>query len=498
MDWIWSGILLSGLVLVIVFSEFVRKQYQLSIGATRKFVHVVTGLLIAITPFLLKRPYPLLIISGSFILLNIVAIKMGWMPGMHASQRLSYGTVFYPVSFFVLVLLFWEHHKAILGISMLIMAIADAMAAMVGENINHPIHYRLAGELKSVQGSLIMFLMTSLITLIGLRVFSKIDNLSISLISGLWMAAVVGIMATACESTSCRGSDNLTVPLGAAFILHFMMTHSISQNLIFTFGIGFALLIVLPAYLLNFLSGSGAIATFLLGVVVFGTGKWEFSVPILLFFVLSSLLSKLGKKWKRKFSDTFQKGGRRDLGQVFANGGVAGIIVLAWNYFPDDAWYFAFVGSIAAVTADTWATEIGVFSKIAPRNILNLKRVLPGTSGGVTWLGFTGGFLGSFIIVYMGSLVTSRYDHLAQGTALFVVIIGVGLLGSIIDSILGTTIQAQYQCSICGKITEKKHHCQGTTTALISGFHIIDNDMVNAICALSGALLAWLAYQFLI
>jgi uncharacterized protein (TIGR00297 family) len=498
MDWIWSGILLAILGIIIGCSELVRKKINPSISFTRKFVHILTGILIAITPLLLQRPYPLLVISGVFIVLNLIAIKKKWMPGMHATEKTSYGTVFYPISFFILIILLWERHRTILVISMLIMAIADAMAAIIGENVKKPIRYQFDSEPKSVQGSAVMLIATFFITILGLKLFSPFENLVFGSIQRFWIAAIVAIIATACESISYKGSDNLTVPLGTAFTLHFMINHPVEQNLIFTIGIGIALFVAIVSYYFHFLSGSGAVSTFLLGVIVFGTGKWEFSLPILLFFFLSSLLSKLGKKWKQKFADTFQKGGRRDLDQVLANGGVAGIIVLLWNYFPDDVWYFAFIGSIAAVTADTWATEIGVFSRIAPRDILTFKRVPPGTSGGVTLLGLVGGLLGSCIIVFIGSSVTERYGNVAPAMALFALITGAGLLGSIVDSIVGATIQAQFRCSICGKITEKRNHCQGNPTTLISGVRLIDNDIVNAICALSGALVTWIAYRLLV
>jgi uncharacterized protein (TIGR00297 family) len=498
MDWIWSGILLFILAIIIGCSELVRKNFSLSINFTRKLVHILTGILIAITPLLLKHPYPLLIISVIFFVLNWIAIQKKWLPGMHATERTSYGTVFYPISFFILIILLWERHRGILVIAMLIMAIADAMAAIIGENVKKPIRYQFDGEHKSLQGSAVMLVTTFFITALGLKLFSPYENMANGLTQSFWIAGIVAIIATACESISYKGSDNLTVPLGAAFTLHYMISHSTDQNLIFTIGIAIALLIALVSYYFRFLSGSGAVATFLLGAIIFGTGKWEFSLPILLFFLLSSLLSKIGKKWKQQFVDTFQKGGRRDSGQVLANGGVAGIIILIWNYFPGDVWYFAFVGSIAAVTADTWATEIGVFSKIAPRDILTFKKVLPGTSGGVTLLGTAGGLLGSCLIVLIGSFVTKRYDNVAPAMALFTFIVAAGLLGSIVDSIIGATIQAQYRCPVCEKITEKKEHCQGNPTTLVSGYRLIDNDIVNAICALSGALITWIAYKFLV
>ncbi|MDW7680407.1 MAG: DUF92 domain-containing protein, partial [bacterium] len=368
MDWIWLGILFFGLVVVIAFSEIIRKTQNWSIKVTRKFVHILTGVFIALTPFLMTDSCPLLVISATFVIVNLIAIQRGWMPGMHATARISYGTVFYPISFFVLILLLWNGHKSILVIAMLIMAIADAAAAIVGESVAQPKNYRVAGELKSVQGSLMMFSTTLLITFLGLFFFSRIDGIFVSAGHALWYAIVVAIFVTGCEALSFKGSDNLSVPLGAAFFCYYLLSHSVNQNITLTFGVWLALVIALLSYKLRFLSISGAVATFMLGAVVFGVGKWEYSLPILLFFILSSLLSKAGKQWKRRFADTFQKGGRRDLGQVFANGGIAGVIVLLWNFFPSDAFYFAFVGSVAAVTADTWGTEIGVFSKIMPRN----------------------------------------------------------------------------------------------------------------------------------
>jgi len=494
MDWIWTGILFFGLLCVIGISEIVRKRLHFSIKATRKFVHILTGILIALTPFLLTGYYPLLSISGAFVVINFISIKKNWMPGIHATERPSYGTVFYPASFFLLMLLLWHHHKPILVIAMLVMAIADALAAIIGENVRKPIQYRVSGEIKSLQGSLAMFAATLLIVAGGLFFFIHLKYETLTLVDVAWISTVVAIVSTACESISYKGSDNLTVPLGTAFALHFLLTHSTHQNLLFSYGLLFALFIAAVSLRMHFLSGSGAVSTFLLGVVIFGTGNWEFSLPILLFFLLSSLLSKTGKQWKQKFADTFQKGGQRDIGQVLANGGVAGVIVLLWNYFPGDAWYFAFIGAVAAVTADTWATEIGVFSKRSPRSILNLKQVAPGTSGGISILGIAGALMGSFVIVFIGRLVTTRYQHMEQRESLFVALILSGLAGSLVDSLLGATLQAQYQCPACGKQTEKKIHCGNHATTLVSGFQRFDNDVVNAVCALFGAMIAGISY----
>jgi uncharacterized membrane protein len=68
-----------------------------------------------------------------------------------------------------------------------------------------------------------------------------------------------------------------------------------------------------------------------------------------------------------------------------------------------------------------------------------------------------------------------------------------GFFGSVADSILGATVQAQYRCPVCGKITEKKDHCSKKNIPLIRGYRSMNNDRVNLLCTLTGGLLAALA-----
>ena len=61
-----------------------------------------------------------------------------------------------------------------------------------------------------------------------------------------------------------------------------------------------------------------------------------------------------------------------------------------------------------------------------------------------------------------------------------------GFTGSIFDSIIGATVQAIFVCNKCGGQTEKSQHC-GNPTMLESGNKMINNDMVNLLCTISGA-----------
>ena len=85
-----------------------------------------------------------------------------------------------------------------------------------------------------------------------------------------------------------------------------------------------------------------------------------------------------------------------------------------------------------------------------------------------TFAGFVGAFLIATIAYAFGAL---------DGKMLFIVALA-GFLGSVFDSLLGSLLQIKYKCAVCGKITEKKLHCD-THTSRHSGFELIDNDVVN-------------------
>ncbi len=424
------------------------------------------------TPLFFSSSLPLLVIAGTFAVVNFIAIKTGKLTSYNGSKRLSYGTVYYPVAFFILTALLWQQSQLILIASMLVLALGDAIAAIVGKAMVRPYNYRIGGEQKSIQGSIAMFFVTAV--LIGIVLWRFEPALEKGIL--MWVVLIAGIVATVAESISYRGSDNLTVPLGTAFSMHLMIYHpelrlSFSVGMLIAFGIAFASL------RMRFLTTNGAMATFVLGTVVFGVGGCLYALPILSFFILSSLLSKTGRHWKNRFKDTFEKSSQRDMWQVWANGGLAGLIVLLHYLLPRPWWHYLFLAAVAAATADTWATEIGIFSKSKPRHILNWQAIEPGTSGGVSLLGSTGAVAGSFVIALHLGMAGFHWNLIGLITA-------AGFIGSMIDSILGATIQAQYQCPACKKITEKRRHCQDVNTVLIAGHRRINNDVVNMFCTL--------------
>ncbi len=256
-------------------------------------------------------------------------------------------------------------------------------------------------------------------------------------------------------------------------------------------GFLFAALIAVVSYYVGFLSLSGAIAACVLGTIVFGLGGFSWAVILVGFFFSSSLLSKVFKRQKAQMQEKFSKGNRRDVWQVWANGGVAGIFVIFHVFFPDQTWpWLAFCGALAAVNADTWATELGVLSKKKPINLVTGKQVEPGTSGGISLFGTTYSVLAAAFIALLAIIFWPKYIPDGTFPHLIFVFMGItsaGLLASLVDSLLGATIQAMYYCPQCKKETEKTPvHLCGHETRFERGWKWLNNDWVNTICGLIG------------
>lgn len=230
------------------------------------------------------------------------------------------------------------------------------------------------------------------------------------------------------------------------------------------------------------LTRDGAIAQFFLGWAIFGLGGWKWATPILVFFISSSMLSRVALKRKAAVEHRYQKVGCRDSGQVMANGGIAGALVIADFVFPSAFWYLAALGSLAAANADTWGSEIGILSRNAPLLVTSLKKTLPGTSGGITVLGSAAGLAGGLLVALSGLF---WIDPSGRESALWIVPLA-AILGSLVDSLSGASLQAQYRCRICGTITERSIHC-GTVAEHSRGARFITNDTVNLLCTAAGA-----------
>ncbi len=224
----------------------------------------------------------------------------------------------------------------------------------------------------------------------------------------------------------------------------------------------------------------GAIAAFAIGTIVFGIGGWPGALVLFAFFIPSTLLSRVGRTRKRALVD-IGKHGARDAMQVLANGGIAALTMLFAPRFGGGA-LVAFAGAFAAAAADTWATEIGTLSKGSPRSILTLRPIATGISGAVTWQGSLAQVAGAAVVAAVASLV-----HVAP----FAPVLAGGVAGSIVDSLLGATLQTLRYCPTCQRECETNPHVCGTPTQIRRGVRWFDNDAVNFAATIAGAVVAY-------
>ena len=251
------------------------------------------------------------------------------------------------------------------------------------------------------------------------------------------------------------------------------------------------------AYAKRSLSGSGFVTAVMLGTVMYALGSVVWFGSLIAFFVSSTLWSKWKKHAKEKAESGYEKTGRRDAGQVLANGGLGLLLCTAHWVWPHPLWWYAFLGVMAAVTADTWATEIGGLSRKPPRSIKTGQRVPPGTSGGVSGLGIGASLAGG---LFIGAVAWTLLAVSGQATldtistalrpAAWVGIAGLsGIIGSLADSWIGATWQQMFRCGTCGREIEQARHC-GKPAVRIRGRAGWNNDAVNIAGSIAGGVSA--------
>ncbi|HEV2440111.1 MAG TPA: DUF92 domain-containing protein [bacterium] len=194
------------------------------------------------------------------------------------------------------------------------------------------------------------------------------------------------------------------------------------------------------------LTRSGAWAAAVTGVVLAAAG-WRWLALVGTFFITSSILTRLESPGGagRRSND---RGGRR-WRQVLANGGIAAAaaVVSAVTGWPQG--FGVAAGAVAAATADTWATEVGRWSRTAPRLITTGRPVAPGVSGGVTTTGTLASVAGAVLIgavaLALDGIPRGGGESISPRLAWAAWIAIAGITGSLFDSMLGATVEGRWR-----------------------------------------------------
>lgn len=223
------------------------------------------------------------------------------------------------------------------------------------------------------------------------------------------------------------------------------------------------------AFFLNWLTLDGMKAGVLFGTISYGLGGITGAVTVLAFFISSSLLSKDLISEEALLDKKFRRNGN----QVWSNGFWFAIWMIVWFLTDMVMFEVIAIASIAFATADTWASEIGGHRvKGTTWSLIGFRKVPPGTDGGVSLVGTLSSVAGAVFIGGLFWIIDPRATLWS-----FLVIVISGFTGSVVDSLLGASVQ--------GKAWPDR----------ISGFfntHIsyVDNNTVNWLAAGAASVVA--------
>jgi uncharacterized protein (TIGR00297 family) len=228
------------------------------------------------------------------------------------------------------------------------------------------------------------------------------------------------------------------------------------------------------AYWRRLLTLDGGVAAAIVGAVVFARGGVPGTAALLAFFLSSSALSRMPRQ--SGAAQQQEKGSRRDALQVLANGGAAAACIALDRPM-------GFLAALMAAGADTWATEIGMRAGGQPRLVTTLEKVETGRSGGVTLAGTAASVGGALVVAAAWNLARGRPRAGWQAVA-------AGVVGGLVDSVLGATVQVVYRCPVCCRLTERRRdeRC-GSATRWHAGWRWMNNDTVNALSTAAAGLI---------
>lgn len=198
-------------------AELMYHRWKIKGEITRKFVHLLSGVMAFTFPYLLVHFWVVLILGIGFFLVLRLSDRWGFLPSINDIDRASTGSLIFP---FMLILAYFAYtytgSEVYYYVPIMIVAFADAAAALVGERWKTP-NTKIFGATKSIGGSLTFFIVAFAMTYILLFIY---DDFSINrmIIYGI----VISLVTTIAEATGGKGYDNLSIPLSALVCLYLL------------------------------------------------------------------------------------------------------------------------------------------------------------------------------------------------------------------------------------------------------------------------------------
>lgn len=473
-NYIGMGLSLVYIGLVLAVSGILSRKGASS-EATRKFVHIALGGWWVIAALYFDSPLWAAALPAVFIVVNGYAYRKQVLRFMSREEGDTPGTVYYAVSLTALALFsFWIGNPYVGALGVFSMAFGDGFAAVIGKRYGSRKVPFSSG--KTLVGSAVMFAVSffscAAVLLLADRPFAVL------------VAALLAAAAAVFEAVSSDGLDNLTVPLGvsALYAVLFLPAAAYTPVLV---GLLLSGAVAVLSIRFGLLTVAGGLGAAIVGALAFSIGGWPLWLLLMWFFGSSNIASRIMAK--RSNAERRKKHETRRLRQVLANSVPFLACAVVYAITGDSRFLIVSAAALAASTADTWASEIGVFSANPPINILTGKRMQRGLSGGVSPLGLVATAIGSATSAFLAMLLFHAFGYsVPTGPDAFFFIIACGVLGSLVDSVLGSLLQAKYRVSEKPDLVEAPSAGGRGGYVLVSGYAWVTNDAVNF---MSGAII---------
>jgi dolichol kinase len=199
-------------IAVLATADWLHRRWRVGDEAARKFAHVACGLVAAVLPEFMSFA-AIAVLAALFIPFMLVSRRYGIFPAVHRAERSTLGELYFPVGVLVVAVLFPEPAAYTYGV--LVMAVSDAAAGLLGKRFGHRT-YRISGALKTYVGSFAFFASTLVITCAVLALGEPSASLF------LLTAASISLLLSLVEGSLGGGIDNVVLPGAAAGLLTLM------------------------------------------------------------------------------------------------------------------------------------------------------------------------------------------------------------------------------------------------------------------------------------
>ncbi|MBE6503222.1 MAG: phosphatidate cytidylyltransferase [Methanobrevibacter sp.] len=205
-------------IIVFVIAELVLKTKP---EVSRKFLHIMVGNMIFAMPFF-ADPWTMVwfltlpITVALFFLTEYSPIKI---ENSVTESGHALGLFFYAAIWTILIAVF-SKQLWIVALAIVPMVYGDGFAALIGQKFGK-IKYTVFGGTKSLEGSLTMFVITTVMSVFVWMVFTSIGYPMPEF--NLVYIIAISAVATVCEALSYGGIDNLSVPTITS-ILYYLIT----------------------------------------------------------------------------------------------------------------------------------------------------------------------------------------------------------------------------------------------------------------------------------